>query len=324
MNVIHMRGAKEAPKAEQSKMETMLLTPHVLNSWTPPPFQRPVRMTSKVKEVSLKIAANGGCIFGVITLGHLPNDSATYLLDGQQWRQAALLTELGEFIADLRVMRFSTMAEMAEEFVRLNSQIVKLMPDDILRGLEGSIPALRKIKNDCPFVGYGHVRRRTESPILSMSAVVRCWTGSAGDTPGHTGNVGSVANMASAMQMDDAEQLVRFLLTARAAWGDDVEYARLWGNLNLTICMWLWRRLVVDRERSGNRRYVLLSIDQFKKCLMTLSANSEYLDWLVGRLMGDRDRSPCYARIKAMFVRRLIQDSNGKKVQLPQPVWSST
>ena len=40
--------------------------------------------------------------------------------------------------------------------------------------------------------------------------------------------------------------------------------------------------------------------------------------------MGDRDRSPAYARLKAIFARRLQEESRDhKKPLLPQPAWSS-
>ena len=51
------------------------------------------------------------------------------------------------------------MAEMGDAFVALNSRLVNMRPDDILRGLEGSIPALQEIRASCPFVGYDQIRQ---------------------------------------------------------------------------------------------------------------------------------------------------------------------
>lgn len=121
--------------------------------------------------------------------------------------------------------------------------------------------------------------------------------------------------------MEDAEALIRFLKVARAAWGSDPQHGRLWTNLNLCVCMWLWRNLVVNRER-GVKRFVVLTADQFKRCLMTLSASGDYVDWLVGRNMNDRDRSPCFVRIKTAFVQRLREDGDAK-AKMPQPSWAS-
>jgi hypothetical protein len=41
----------------------------------------------------------------------------------------------------------------------------------------------------------------------------------------------------------------------------------------------------------------------------------------VGRNLTDRDRSPAFSRIKAIFAERLMQ-INGKRPLLPAPEWS--
>jgi len=70
-------------------------------------------------------------------------------------------------------------------------------------------------------------------------------------------------------------------------------------------------------------RSIILDEGQFRKCLMSLSANREYVDWLAGRLLNDRDRGPCLSRMKAIFVKRLNAENVGRKVVLPQPAWGS-
>jgi hypothetical protein len=56
------------------------------------------------------------------------------------------------------------MADMGEEFVNLNSQLVTMRPDDIRRGLEGTIEALPTIRRECPFVGYDMIVGSASSP----------------------------------------------------------------------------------------------------------------------------------------------------------------
>jgi len=41
-------------------------------------------------------------------------------------------------------------------------------------------------------------------------------------------------------------------------------------------------------------------------------------NWLVGRLSNNRDRAPAYNRIKAIFLRRIMEET-GKKSVLPAP-----
>jgi hypothetical protein len=322
-NIIQMRGAKEAPRSARSKMETILVTPEVLKDWVLPGFQRDLRENEKVRALSEQLIKEGGVIPGVLTLGTLSGEKLTYILDGQHRRHAALISGLLEFIADVRICQFDTLADMGEEYVLLNSSLVAMRPDDILRGLEGSILAIRKIREACPFVGYEQVRRgaKTGSPaLLSMSAVLRCWRISSRETPSG-GSGGSAINMARSLEKDEVLALTEFLNIAKSAWGSDPEYYRLWGSLNLTMCMWIYHQLVLRRER-GVKRYVVLNSDEFKKCLMAVSAATEYVDWLLGRVAGERDRSPCYARIKAIFVARLKQFPN-KTDRMPVPAWAS-
>lgn len=217
---------------------------------------------------------------------------------------------------------FDNLIELAEEFVQLNSSLTPMRPDDLLRGSELSIPALKQIRKACEFVGYGQVRRGGGSgPIVSMSALIRCWRVSQNEVPTNSG-IGGALKIARELDQQSSSNLIAFLSVAYEAWGRDEENYRLWGNLNLTICMWLWNKLVIDRDRTGTKRYALLDIPQFKKCLMLVSANADYNSWLVGRTLSDRDRSPAYNRLKAIFASRLSGDSK-TAMRLPQPAWGS-
>lgn len=321
-NVIPISGAREAPKAVQSRMDTLIITPAMVNTWKLPPFQRPLRINDKVRAVTEQIKKDE-TIEGVLTLGKLKADAAYFIVDGQHRIEAFKLAGIPEAIVDVRVVSFDSLAEMADEFVHLNSSLVKMRPDDILRGLENSTPALKAIRKSCEFVGYDQIRRSGSGPIVSMSALLRCWNSASYETPaGSNSNLGAAA-LAQTIDGLSIQNLIAFLATAHAAWGRDPENYRLWGNLNMALCMWLWNRLVIDRDRAGNKRYCILTITSFKHCLMSVSADNDYLAWLPGRTLSDRDRSPCFTRIKAIFVKRLASENNGKKLMLPQPAWAS-
>lgn len=324
-NVISIKGTREAPKAQRSSMETLIISVEQVKQWRVPPFQRPVRINAKVVAISEEMKRSGCEIVGIITLGRIGKDATLYIVDGQHRLEAFRISGLSEIIADVRIVTFDTMAEMADEFVRLNTALVRMRPDDILRGLEPTSPILRMIRQSCSFVGYDQIRRGgTTGPILGMSAVLRCWRHSSGETPSQAHAAGlSIAHIAHELDAESADELVRFLHVAHAAWGRDSEYFRLWGGINLTICMWMWRRLVLDTKRTTSRT-VVLTVAQFKQCLMSVSADRNYLDWLPGRVMGDRDRSPCYGRLKQIFARRLQEENrDGKRPLLPQPAWAS-
>jgi hypothetical protein len=323
MGVIPFKGGKQAPKALQSQMETRIISVAEASAWKLPPFQRPLRVNPKVRAVAERLVKTQ-TIEGVITLGKLAKDPSTYIVDGQHRIEAFKLSTIPEAIVDLRIVQFETLGEMSEEFVRLNSSLVRMRPDDLLRGMESAVPALGIIRKNCEFVDYDHVRRNSAGPVLGMSSVIRCWAGSFGETPASSSAGQSVASLAENLDATNVQNLVTFLLTAHAAWGRDPEYYRLWGNLNLIICMWLWRKLVLDRDRVGNKRYAVLDIATFKQCLMSVSADGDYLQWLPGRNLTDRDRSPCFGRLKTIFARRLADGtSDKKKVLLPSPAWAS-
>lgn len=314
---------KIAPKSRRSTMETMIVSIDQANAWEVPPFQRPVRINAKVEAIAEELKADGCSISGTITLGRLPNDRTHYLIDGQHRREAFRLSNLAEAIMDVRVVHFDTMAEMAEEFVQLNTAIVRMRPDDLMRGIAPTLPNLRRLMEECPYVGFANVRRGGESgPLVSVASLLKCWNTSSHETPTNSNNGMSISSVAHALDEDSADNLIRFLRLAHAAFGRDPEYFRLWGNLNLALCMWLYRRLVLNTERKGNTRVSVLNDTQFKSCLMALSSKHDYLDWMQGRLLNDRDRSPCLGRIKQIFQRRL-QESGVDKVVLPQPAWSS-
>jgi hypothetical protein len=299
-----------------TRTDTILVSSAVISSWKSPPFQRPLRINAKVLALAEKIKADGGVIPGVVTLGMLGRD--TYLLDGQHRAHAFLLSEMAEGFADVRVHQFTDMGDMGEEFVNLNSRLVNFRPDDILRGLEEALPTLRSIRQKCPYVGYDMIRRGTNSPIMSMSTLLRCWYGSAAETP--VASSASALLLAKQMTTDDADMLVKVLGFVEKAWGRDLEYARLWSALNLTLCFWLYRRLVVAPYSAKTEK---MSNDLYIKCLMSVSADSKYIDWLLGRHMSERDRSPAFSKIKIAFVKR-IQSETGKKPMLPSPAWSKS
>jgi hypothetical protein len=218
----------------------------------------------------------------------------------------------------VRVHFFNSEAEMGREFVELNSQLVKMCPDDILRALEGTSPILQMIRRGTAVVGYDSIRRNFDtSPTVSMSTIVRAWEYSKSNLPNKRGSLGGVEKMVQCMTVEDAAALVEFVQMAERAFGRDPEYRRLWGSLNLTICMWLFRRSVLDAPRKTDRS-VRLTKDLFGKCLMRLSASSEYLDWLRARVFSDEHRSPCYMRIKKLFSSEIAQRMGTRKVKLPE------
>jgi hypothetical protein len=312
---LHIVKPKTAAQmSTQTTLDTIEVSPDQIKSWKVPPFQRPLRINDKVMQLASKIRDDGGVIPGVMVLGVLNKER--YVVDGQHRREAFLLSECLTGYVDIRVLHFEDMAQMGEEYVNINSRLVNMRPDDVLRGIEDTFPALGRIRKRCPFVGYDNIRRSEKSPVLSMSALLRCWAASSTEVP--RSSCGSALSLARTLSSEEADTCMDFLGLAYSAWGRDSAYARLWSNLNLTLCMWLYRRLVITPYSPNTPR---LTKDQFTKCMMSLSTD-QYPDWLVGRNNAQRDASPAYSRIKSAFAKRL-EIETGKKPRLPQPAWAS-
>lgn len=311
-----VKPSTEAEKTTRTTLDTWDVTPDRMKSWKLPPFQRPLRVNAKVETVAQEIKQNDGVIPGTLTIGYL--DKVIYLVDGQHRREAFYLSECIVGYCDVRICHFDTMAEMGDEFVRLNSSLVTMRPDDILRGLEATYEPLVKIRKRCPFVGYDQIRRNEKAPMLSMSTALRCWIGSSTEMPRNGGQ--SAALIARTFSMDDADTLIGFLDCVFQAWGREAANARLWSGLNITLCMWLYRRLCITPWGPKTPK---LTREMFTKCMMSVAAAEMYVDWLLGRQLCSRDVAPAYGRLKGIIAARL-ESELGKKALLPQPPWATS
>lgn len=311
--LLTLRGATAPQKATRTKVDTIIVTPAIVRAWRNPEFQRPLKINDKVKALAETIK-HDGVIPGMITIGVM--GEVTYRVDGQHRCEAFLLSGIDEGYSDVRYHWFDTMAEMAQEFERLNSALVKMRPDDILRAREASSEAMRALRAKCPFIGYDMIRRGPKSPVLSMSAALRCWYGSETEVPSAPSE--SASRCADRLNMEEAEALGTFLNIAFEAWGRDAEYARVWSSHTLTIAAWIYRRTVITPYTAMTTR---LTREQFRKCMMALTADERHMEWLVGRMLGDRDRSPGYNRMKGIFSKRLEMDGL-QKIKLPGPAWA--
>lgn len=314
--IVTLKPKTPSEKRTRTVVDTVSFTCDTLRNWRLPDFQRPVKVNDKVRALAEQLKIDDGVMPGIITLGIV--DGVTYLIDGQHRREAFLISGLEQGYTDVRTHYFETLAEAGDEFVKLNSQLVRMRPDDILRGLERSVHALAEIRKQCPFVGFDMIRRGPTSPIVSMSMVLRAWRGSVYDVPSPQSS-SSTRNLATTLSDDESRGLIDYLRLAVDGLGREPEYARLWGSLNTIICMWLYRRMVLTQHSAKTPR---LTKELFKKCLMSLSANADYLDWLVGRHLGERDRSPAYHKIRNAFAHRL-EIETGKKPSMPAPAWAS-
>jgi hypothetical protein len=303
----------------KSRMDTVILTAAKVAKLKLPPFQRPLKINEKVKAIAENMKYNGAVIDGVLTIGEFKGEE--WIVDGQHRIEAFKISELPEAYCDVRIIKFDNLAEMAEEFVRLNSFIVRMRTDDILRGLEPENKWLQYIRRTCPFIGYDHIRRYPNSPLLSMTMAVRTWAGASREISS-AGGIASATSLVHDMTEEQATEMCEFFNIAFEAWSSDTENTRLWGGLNLTLCAWLWNNMVkVKPGRGGGKRATRLTPEQFKRGLMGLAASGDHAEWLVGRNNSERNRAPCYRRIRSLMLKRL-QPEFKAAVYFPAPAWA--
>jgi hypothetical protein len=313
MRLIKLTG--DAERATQTTLDTIEITKKLAASWGTPPFQREVRLNCRVQAVSEQLKKDG-VIPGILTLGVL--DGKVFVVDGLHRLAAFQMSDLLVVYADVRMHYFRTMGEMANEFVQLNSALSRLRPDDILRGLEQSDKHLQVIRQRCAFVGYDRIRSGTTTPVVSMATMIRVWNNSRSEVPALQG---SAQTLVTQMDNIETDRLCDFLAVCFAAWKRDAEYYNLWGTLNLMLCAWLYRRVVIGDAGKGTSRSTKLTVEEFRRGLLALSAAPDYMEYLVGRRICDRDRGPAYNRLKAIIAHRCWEDRK-TKVQLPGPPWA--
>lgn len=310
-----IKPSGEAERATQTTLDTIEITRKLVTTWKSPPFQRDVRVNAGVQALVNELQRDN-VLPGTITLGVLDGD--VYIVDGQHRLHAFLMADLPVAYADVRTHYFKTMGDMADEFVQLNSQLVKLRPDDILKGLEQSNKHLQELRRKCPYVGYDAIRRGPTTPVVSMGALLRVWYGSRPDVPQSKDSSTTCARM---LDEQETREMIQFLQLCFSAWRREKEYQKLWGSLNLCLCAWLYRRVVLGPAGKGVSRSTKLTPEQFTRGLLALSADSGYVDYLVGRNLGDKDRAPAYNRLKTIFAKRYLEDT-GQKLLLPLPTWA--
>lgn len=311
---------RKAPAAKRTRMDTLLVNKSVLEEWKIPPFQRPLHINQKVLAIADIIKNDGGVIPGTITIGYIERgkEAGYYVIDGQHRLEAFKIAGCEEGYADVRIIEHEDMVALGEEFVALNSHIVMMRPDDVLRGLAGSLPLLAEIRQRCPYVGYDNVRRSVGNAIVSMATVLRCWDGAGQEAP--VPGYGGPAHIARSLTPEGCKQLTDFLTLVDAAFGREQPSWRLWGGLNLILLMWIYKRLVL-RQGHITQRMPKFDNAAFKRLLMSVAADEDYNDWLVGRRIGERDRGMAYNRIKLMMLRRLRAEGVSNPV-FPQPPWA--
>lgn len=153
-----MTIARLPPPVKRKRVDTIWLTREIWNSYEKPEAQRPTKdELPKVAEVAREIKVTG--VFpGILTIGLFAGKE--WVIDGLHRGAGFMQSGRSEVLCDVHYIECASQADIAKEFIKHQTSIVRFLPDDRLRALEvAGCAALSVIRGACPFVGYGNLRR---------------------------------------------------------------------------------------------------------------------------------------------------------------------
>lgn len=305
------------------EVEMRVLTQEVFESWDSPPFQRPVSVGKNVAKASLTMQ-DTGCIMTAIYLGVW--EGKTYIVDGQHRRVAFIGSGLDRVVAPVITKYYKDdtpgLLEMCEDFLLIQAHIKNPTANDKLRALEPMSSGLQKIRKECPFVGYGGFRCNKNSPIVSMAQVIRSMVTSGQEELGSPAK--SAVVHAREMTLHEANSLTIFLKLAFEAWGRDKEHKPLWTPMNMSLCLWFFRRMLKapspNKDSKGD-----VTQQQFSNIFFELLSNRRYRSLLQansgGRLGDPEVRNPVLKELMRAIKRSLKRDKV-RDYYMPDPSWA--
>lgn len=290
-------------------------------------FQRTIQRNKYVIEVAHTISSTG-IIPGQIVIGIF--QGILWLIDGQHRRESFTIAVLGECgvtritkaCANIKYEVFDTWAAMSDRYVELQRKIRGNSPNDMLKGLEASTESLQVLRKRFPAVGYTSTRpdSKHHKGRVSAKAALQAWYGSKPETPGR--KTPPPFEIAKQLTVEEAHQLANFLRLAHSAWAFDPNYLNLWGSLNLTLCLWLYRRCVLDPVQG----FPDLTPEQFASCLTALPSEkiggvNPYAMFLYRKGLRELDRGPVYMQVTRVFTATL-RANHKLRVKFPKPEWA--
>jgi len=252
-------------------MEVTVISKAEARRWVvPEEVQRKYRETKKHEGLVEYIEENEE-IPDVIMLGTLPNDPTIYIVDGQHRQVKFLASRVNEAFARIRWEEYDTMEQIGLAFYTANGgKSLLTSADDMLRSKHLSSPPLYRLVTECPFIGFDYIRFGDGGPVMSASAAVKSWIASGLDKP-RSALGKSVGVLVDNVTDEETEDMIRFYKMCYKVWGKDKENRRMWLNINVALCAWLYRRLVLGQKKIG--RLSSLTEEEFEYCLATLAAN---------------------------------------------------
>lgn len=300
------------PQLKKITVDSMVINRELaFETWqVHPDLQREVIDNKKLEEVVAELLVVGAYPEGVIIIGCL--NGVLYKVDGNYRMRAFEKTNLPSIRASVQFIRFESLEEMTESYRRLQGQIKKSTPNDRLKVLANVWPPIRHIAEECRFVTYIKATK-SAGRLVTMATVIQIWAWSKTDPPKpKTG--GSLEDLAKGVTQEDAAKVVEFLKVCRSNFGAD--FPPMWKANHLSLCLWLYRRMVW-REDAENQRWAKLTSREFGSGTAVLR-NADYVKLITGKnLSRDEDRNILWQEFIREFRKGLAANVGKSDVKVP-------
>lgn len=240
--------------------------------------------------------------------------------------QAMLRDPTIKFVTAMVIYRyFKTDNDAAAFYDKHQGQITRSTVEDHLKAKLNKVPALRKIKAECPFVTFGSVTASTLA-YVSMGNAISSWL-NAKAVNGKRCSKEPLNILVETLTDADTSGIIECLQLCREHWSltKDNALRILWKPLTLMCIMRLYQRMVMGLDWDRQAPWQMLSAVDFAKGLAGL-ANCTYTDPLVNRTFGKpADRMLCFVEIENFMCKLWYKHKvlNTRKLHLvPLPPWN--
>ena len=326
-------------RAERCTAAYVKVTPeHITRLWHKPEWGRDTKIgAAAIEELIQEILVTHSIDTPILI--HLLTDETNHVKfpPGWQWlndgnhrcycaHQAMLRDPTIKSITAMVIYRyFKTDDDAATFYDTHQGQITRSTAEDHLKSRLNMVPALQRIKAECPFVTFGSVKASSLA-YVSMGTVVSSWF-NAKAVSGKRCSKEPLETLVKTLTEEDATGIIECLQLCREHWGltRDTSLRILWKPLTLMCTMRLYQRMVMGLGWDLNVPWQMLSAPYFAKGLAGVT-NTNYTDRLVHRTFGkSADRMLCFVEIED-FMRTLwfkAKILNTRKLRLaPLPPWN--
>jgi hypothetical protein len=298
------------PSIRHMSIDQMLIDRHTIQEvWKVPPFQRHILLNKRFFTLVAEFRQTHCLPYGTLLIGCW--NSILYVVDGNHRMAACIESGVPAIRANVQYVRFDTYVAMVAAYNKVQIPIKVSTPNDRLKVLADLHPPLQSIANACNFVTFSKAAAGQAGQLLTMSMLIQVWEWSKVNPPRPFGGA-SLEDLAKPLTQVDADNLIIFFQLCRFRFGLS---PALWRAQNLALCLWLYRRLVLQENVDGEK-WSNLTPAEFSVGLAGL-VNGLYETCVTGKqLSSDADRNRIWAKLVQGFRLSMKQNLSRNSLKL--------